>query len=78
MTEPNLDEDGSKSSFQKTVSELLTSSPRIWFNQCSKSAFLFIWVFRIKVVLRDWWLIKCPKEFEGKQFGVAGFEESVE
>ncbi|KAG7600913.1 SANT associated [Arabidopsis thaliana x Arabidopsis arenosa] len=48
MTEPNLDEDGSKSSFQKTV------------------------------VLRDWWLIKCPKEFEGKQFGVAGFEESVE
>ncbi|KAG2279307.1 hypothetical protein Bca52824_050527 [Brassica carinata] len=24
------------------------------------------------VVLRDWWLIKCPIEFEGKRFGVAG------
>lgn len=24
------------------------------------------------VVLRDWWLIKCPIEFQGKRFGVAG------
>ncbi|KAL0822938.1 hypothetical protein Bca101_046615 [Brassica carinata] len=24
------------------------------------------------VVLRDWWLIKCPIEFDGKRFGVAG------
>ncbi|KAG7553862.1 SANT associated [Arabidopsis suecica] len=48
MAEPNPDDVGSKSYFQKTV------------------------------VLRDWWLIKCPKEFEGKRFGVAGFEDSVE
>ncbi|CAL9228903.1 unnamed protein product [Arabidopsis halleri] len=48
MAEPNPDDDGSKSYFQKTV------------------------------VLRDWWLIQCPKEFEGKRFGVAGFEDSVE
>ncbi|XP_010490713.1 PREDICTED: uncharacterized protein LOC104768421 [Camelina sativa] len=30
------------------------------------------------VVLRDWWLVKCPKEFEGKRFGVAGIEDPVE
>ncbi|XP_010452097.1 PREDICTED: protein starmaker-like [Camelina sativa] len=46
--EPNLDDNGSKSYFQK------------------------------RVVLRDWWLIKCPKEFQGKRFGVAGIEDFVE
>ncbi|CAH8371158.1 unnamed protein product [Eruca vesicaria subsp. sativa] len=28
--------------------------------------------FQKTVVLRDWWLIKCEKEYEGKRFGVAG------
>ncbi|XP_023635849.1 uncharacterized protein LOC17881468 [Capsella rubella] len=46
--EPNLDDDGSKSYFRRTV------------------------------VLRDWWLVKCPVEFEGKRFGVAGIEDSLE
>ncbi|XP_010543323.1 PREDICTED: uncharacterized protein LOC104816287 isoform X2 [Tarenaya hassleriana] len=30
--------------------------------------------FQKTVMLRDWWLIKCPDEFEGKRFGVAGTE----
>ncbi|CAH2074448.1 unnamed protein product [Thlaspi arvense] len=30
--------------------------------------------FQKTVILRDWWLIKCSKEFEGKRFGVAGTE----
>ncbi|ESQ40163.1 hypothetical protein EUTSA_v10015290mg, partial [Eutrema salsugineum] len=30
--------------------------------------------FQRTVFLGDWWLIKCSKEFEGKRFGVAGYE----
>ncbi|KAL1200077.1 putative kinetochore-associated protein KNL-2 [Cardamine amara subsp. amara] len=41
-------------------------------NSCYSSS------FQRTVVLRDWWLIKCSNEFEGKQFGVAGTETSFE
>ncbi|CAA7021208.1 unnamed protein product [Microthlaspi erraticum] len=30
--------------------------------------------FQKTVILSDWWLIKCPNEFEGKRFGVSGTE----
>ncbi|KFK24709.1 hypothetical protein AALP_AA8G014700 [Arabis alpina] len=30
--------------------------------------------FQRTVILRDWWLVKCSKEVEGKRFGVAGTE----
>lgn len=44
------------------------------FNATSFSLVNFVLGFYVKVILSDWWLIKCSNEFEGKRFGVSGTE----
>lgn len=74
--DPNLDDDGSSnrsSSFQRTVSEVFL----VKFLVFDSISVLIVLGLCLKVILRDWWLIKCSKEFKGKRFGVAGNESEA-